>query len=92
MRFTPSIERPRHASSQGPVVIGQQRFRVAGRVSMDQISIDVGDAAVSVGDWAIIWGDPAEGHPSAADWAELADTIPYELVCRVGSRVPRVVA
>ena len=83
---------PRHASSQGPVVIGEQRFRVAGRVSMDQISIDVGDAAVSVGDWAVIWGDPTEGHPSAADWAELADTIPYELVCRVGSRVPRVVA
>ena len=83
---------PRHASSRGPVVIGQTRFQVAGRVSMDQISIDVGDAPVSVGDWAVIWGDPAEGHPSAAEWADIAGTIPYELVCRVGSRVPRVVA
>ncbi len=81
----------RHASSRGPVVIGDQRFRVAGRVSMDQISVDVGDYPVVVGDWAVLWGDPAEGHPSAAEWAEIAGTIPYELVSLVGNRVPRVV-
>ncbi len=49
---------PRHASSAGPVVIGEQRFQVAGRVSMDQISIDVGDHSVAVGQWAVLWGTP----------------------------------
>lgn len=82
---------PRHASSKGPVVIGDQRFTVAGRVSMDQISIDVGDRPVEVGQWAVLWGDPSEGHPSASDWADVAGTIPYEVISGVGSRVPRVV-
>ena len=82
---------PRHASSAGPVSIGGKRFSVAGRVSMDQISVDVGPHPVSVGDWAVLWGDPAEGHPSAAEWAEVAGTIPYEIVSLLGSRVPRVV-
>lgn len=82
---------PRQASSSGPVVIGEHRFCVAGRVSMDQISIDIGDAPVAVGDWAVLWGDPAEGHPSAAEWADCAGTIPYDIVAGVGARVPRVV-
>ncbi len=82
---------PRHASSAGPVSIGGTRFTVAGRVSMDQISVDVGSHPVSVGEWAVLWGDPAEGHPSAAEWAEVAGTIPYEIVSLLGSRVPRVV-
>ncbi len=82
---------PRHASSRGPVSIGGTRFTVAGRVSMDQISVDVGSHPVSVGDWAVLWGDPAEGYPSAAEWAEVAGTIPYEIVSLLGSRVPRVV-
>lgn len=82
---------PRHASSAGPVSIGDKRFTVAGRVSMDQISVDVGSHPVSVGQWAVLWGDPAEGHPSATEWAEVAGTIPYEIVSLLGSRVPRVV-
>lgn len=82
---------PRHASSAGPVAIGGARFTVAGRVSMDQISVDVGSHPVSVGEWAVLWGDPEEGHPSATEWAEAAGTIPYEIVSLLGSRVPRVV-
>ena len=82
---------PRHASSAGPVSIGGKRFTVAGRVSMDQISVDVGSHSVSVGDWAVLWGDPEEGHPSAKEWAEVAGTIPYEIVSLLGSRVPRVI-
>lgn len=83
---------PRHGSSAGPVVIGDHRFQVAGRVSMDQISLDVGDHPVTVGQWAVLWGDPTEGHPSAAEWAAVSGTIPYEVVSLLGSRVPRVLA
>jgi alanine racemase len=82
---------PRLASSRGPVSIGGQRFTIAGRVSMDQVSIDVGGADVSRGDWAVFFGDPANGEPSVSEWAEAASTIPYEILTGVGSRVRRVV-
>lgn len=82
---------PRHASNKGPVVINGQRFTVSGRVSMDQISVDVGDHGVREGDTCVIFGDPAEGEPSANEWAEAASTIGYEIITRLGPRVLRVV-
>lgn len=83
---------PRHASNAGPITIEGQRFRVSGRISMDQFTVDVGDSAVHEGQWAVLWGDPAHGEPSANEWAEAAGTIAYEIVTRLGSRIPRVVA
>ncbi|WP_194397547.1 alanine racemase [Microbacterium atlanticum] len=80
---------PRQASGTGPVVIGGRRFRVAGRVAMDQFVVDVGDHPVSVGAEAVLFGDPTLGAPSAAEWADAAGTINYEIVTRVGPRVPR---
>ena len=56
---------------------------------MDQFLVDVGDDAVAVGDRVVVWGDPATGVPSAEDWARAAGTIGYEIVTRVGPRVPR---
>jgi alanine racemase len=83
---------PRHASNTGPVTIEGQRFHVSGRISMDQFTVDVGDSAVHEGQWAVLWGDPSQGEPSANEWAEAAGTIAYEIVTRLGSRIPRVVA
>ncbi len=80
---------PRHASNAGPVAINGRRYRVAGRIAMDQFVVDVGDDEVRVGDEAVLFGDPASGVPSARDWAEAADTIDYEIVTRVGPRVRR---
>ena len=80
---------PRQASGAGPVVIGGRRFTVAGRIAMDQFVVDVGDAPVAVGDTAVLFGDPTLGAPSATDWAEAAGTINYEVVTRIGVRVPR---
>ncbi|MBW9111689.1 alanine racemase [Microbacterium trichothecenolyticum] len=80
---------PRQASGAGPVVIGGRRFAVAGRIAMDQFVVDVGDAPVAVGDAAVLFGDPTLGVPSAADWADAAGTINYEIVTRIGPRVPR---
>jgi alanine racemase len=86
---------PRHASSGpdrpgAPVSINGKKYRVCGRVAMDQFVVDVGDDEVRVGDRAILFGDPATGVPSADDWAEAADTINYEIVTRIGPRVTRV--
>jgi alanine racemase len=80
---------PRQASSRGEVVIRGRRHRVAGRIAMDQFVVDVGDLPVEVGDEVVIFGDPATGVPSAAEWAERAGTIDYEIVTRIGQRVPR---
>lgn len=81
---------PRQASGSGPVVIRGERFHVAGRIAMDQFVVDVGDHPVEVGDEVVLFGDPATGAPSAADWADAAGTINYEIVTRIGKRVPRV--
>lgn len=80
---------PRQASGRGPVVIGGRRYTVSGRIAMDQFLVDVGDAAVSVGDEVVLFGDPTLGVPSAGEWADAADTINYEIVTRLGARVPR---
>ncbi|HJA03394.1 MAG TPA: alanine racemase [Candidatus Microbacterium stercoravium] len=82
---------PRQASNAGPVRIGGKKFRVAGRVAMDQFIVDVGDAPVKVGDRAVLFGDPLRGAPTATDWADAADTINYEIVTRIGNRVTRTI-
>jgi alanine racemase len=80
---------PRQASNAGPVTIGGRRFRVAGRIAMDQFVVDVGDTPVSVGDEVVLFGDPTLGVPSATEWADAAGTINYEIVTRIGPRVAR---
>ncbi|BCJ44349.1 alanine racemase [Actinoplanes ianthinogenes] len=82
---------PRHASSAGPVRIGDVTARIAGRVCMDQVVVDVGDAPVTAGDVATLFGPGDDGGPTADDWAAATGTINYEIVTRFGSsRVPRV--
>lgn len=81
---------PRAASNRAHVSIGGTRYPVVGRIAMDQFLVDVGDDQVAVGDRVVLWGDGASGVPSAEEWASWADTINYEIVTRVGPRVPRV--
>jgi alanine racemase len=58
---------------------------------MDQLVVDVGDDDVRVGDEAVLFGAGDDGEPTAEDWARACGTISYEIVTRVGPRVPRVV-
>src|SRR5579875_2129946 len=81
---------PRHAGNVGPVWVNGRRFTVSGRVCMDQIVVDVGDLSVSPGDPVVLFGPGADGEPTAVDWADAIGTIHYEIVTRVGPRVPRV--
>ncbi|WP_030298247.1 alanine racemase [Streptomyces katrae] len=81
---------PRHASGRGPVLVGGKVRRVAGRVAMDQFVVDLGSDLVRAGDEAVIFGSGEHGEPTAEDWARAADTIAYEIVTRIGVRVPRV--
>lgn len=91
---------PRHASGGpgtlgGPVRVGAgiaaRTLRVAGRVCMDQVVVDLGPAAAEVaGDTVVLFGPGADGGPTAQDWADAAGTISYEITTRLGARVPRV--
>ncbi|MFD6467465.1 alanine racemase [Streptomyces goshikiensis] len=82
---------PRHASGRGPVLVGGKIRTVAGRVAMDQFVVDLGpDDPVEAGDEAVLFGPGDGGEPTAEDWAQAADTIAYEIVTRIGGRVPRV--
>jgi len=76
------------------VAIGNRRFPLAGRVSMDYVTVDLGDDAndVSIGDEAVLFGATSSGDPLSVDGlADAAGTVGYELLVRVGARVPRVV-
>ena len=84
---------PRAASNVGPLQVAGRRHTIAGRVCMDQVVVDLGDrpdvADVRAGDRVVVFGDGARGEPTAQEWAEAVDTISYEIVTRIGSRVPR---
>jgi alanine racemase len=81
---------PRNASNVGPLVVAGRRRRIAGRVCMDQFVIDLGDDAAVAGDEVLLFGPGADGEPTAEEWARTLGTISYEIVTRIGRRVPRV--
>jgi alanine racemase len=82
---------PRAATNRGPLQVGGRRYRIAGRVCMDQVVVDLGpDGHVAhPGDPVLLFGDGSRGEPTAQDWAAAVDTIAYEIVTRIGQRVPR---
>ncbi|VEI12806.1 alanine racemase [Trueperella bialowiezensis] len=79
---------PRHASNRASVQVGAARCPIRGRICMDQFIIEGEDLAA--GQKAVLFGDYADGVPTADDWAAAAGTIGYEIVTRIGARVPRV--
>lgn len=81
---------PRSASNAGPVFAAGKTRKVAGRMCMDQFVVDLGDDDVRAGDEVVIFGPGTAGEPTADDWACACDTISYEIVTRIGPRVPRV--
>ncbi|HET7303433.1 MAG TPA: alanine racemase [Segeticoccus sp.] len=84
---------PRAAGNAAPVQVAGRRGTISGRVCMDQFTVDVGPGAeVAAGDRVVLFGSGADGEPTAEDWARAVGTISYEIVTRVGARVPRVYA
>ena len=73
----------------GTVLVGGRRCPIAGSVTMDQILVDCGADVVEVGDEVILIGRQGDEVIGAGDWAELLDTIAYEIVCGISPRVPR---
>jgi alanine racemase len=80
---------PRAATNRGPLSINGRRHTISGRVCMDQFVVDLGELSASAGDEVVLFGPGRHGEPTAQDWAEVLDTIHYEIVTRIGARVPR---
>jgi len=83
---------PRAATNLGEVLLGGRRRQISGTVCMDQFVVDVGADPVQAGDEVVLFGSGAGGEPTAQDWAERLGTISYEIVTRIGVRLPRTYA
>jgi alanine racemase len=78
---------PRVVDARACVLVRGQRAPMVGRISMDIITIDTSNLdAVEAGDVVTLWGEQLRVE-EVADWA---GTIPYELLCKVTTRIPRV--
>jgi alanine racemase len=82
---------PRNANNLAGVFVGGKRAPIIGRVSMDQFVVDLGSNSLAkTGDEVIVFGDGLGGEYTADEWAKASGTINYEIVTRIGSRVPRI--
>lgn len=71
--------------------INGKRAPIFGRVSMDQFVVDLGpESKAKAGDWVVIFGNGSHGEYTADDWGAASRSINYEIVTRIGPRVPRI--
>jgi len=83
---------PRVARAAGVWSAGK-RAPIIGRVSMDQFVVDLGpDSKATSGDWVVLFGNGSHGEYTADDWGAASASINYEIVTRIGPRVPRIYA
>jgi len=82
---------PRNATNVGPISLRGARHTVSGRVCMDQFIVDLGPRSeAQAGETVTLFGAGDAGEPTAQDWAQATETISYEIITRIGARVPRV--
>ena len=73
----------------GDVLLNGRRCKIIGVVTMDQLMVNCGDSQVKIGDAAVLLGTQGNESITANEIATKLDTIGYEIVCGINSRVPR---
>jgi alanine racemase len=87
--YADGVRRPLGAVG-AEVLVGGRRCRIAGTVTMDQITVDCGPGAtVARGDEVVLIGRQGDQEVTAEEWAGLLGTIGYEITCGLGPRLPR---
>ena len=82
---------PRNTNNLAGVFVDKKRAPIIGRVSMDQFVVDLGiTSTAKTGDEVIVFGDGSSGEYTVDEWAKAANTINYEIITRIGPRVPRI--
>lgn len=78
-------------SNKAKVLVRGQRAPVVGKVTMDQTMVDVGHIeGVTLGDEVVLIGRQSDSEIKCEELARIAGTIPYEIVCSITNRVPRI--
>ena len=81
----------RLASNKGQVIVRGARAPIVGAVSMDTTLVDVTDVpAAALGDEVVLIGEQGDESITAREMGRWTSTIPYEVVCRISGRVPRL--
>lgn len=80
---------PRLASNRAELAIDGIRYRLVGRIAMDQLVVELGDATPPIGAEVVAFGDPAQGAPSVAEWAAWTERAPHALTAGLGPRLRR---
>ena len=75
----------RNLSNVGRVFYENSFFNIVGRVSMDILTVDIGNKEIDLGTQFELWGN----NISIRDVSDLIDTIPYELMCSLGNRLKK---
>ncbi len=78
-------------SNRGYSIVRGRRARIVGSISMDLSLLDVTDiAGTNIGDEVILIGQSGDCSITAVEIAQQLDTVPYEVLCSIGKRVPRI--
>jgi alanine racemase len=78
-------------SNRGYAIVHGRRARIVGRISMDLSLLDVTDVpGTNIGDEVMLMGQSDQASITAVEIAQLLDTVPYEVLCSIGKRVPRL--
>ena len=78
-------------SNRGYAIVRGRRARIVGSISMDLSLLDVTDIpGTNIGDEIILMGQSDDCSITAMEIAQLLDTVPYEVLCSIGKRVPRI--
>ncbi len=81
----------RRLSNRGVAIVRRRRAPIVGNISMDLTLLDVTEiSGVEIGDEATFIGSSSPSAVTALEIAEQLDTVPYEVLCSIGKRVPRV--
>ena len=81
----------RALSNRGHAIVRGRLARLVGNISMDLSLLDVTDIpGVNVGDEVMLLGQSPQASVTALDIAQMLDTVPYEVLCLIGKRVPRL--
>ena len=80
----------RGMSGKSKVIINGEKYPVIGRISMDQIVVNIDQDSAYNGDEVILLGSDEKNSITCEDLADWADTIPYEILTNINTRVPRI--
>jgi alanine racemase len=78
-------------SNRGQMLLAGRRVPIVGRVTMDLTMVDVTDVpGAGVGDEVVLFGEQADAAITVEEFAAWSETLPYEVMCTIGKRVPRM--